>query len=171
MTFGLALRAGLVFREQRQIYDYWLSCARTRSMPSRSDIDPCSMRDCLPQISLIDIEGEMHDFTFRLAGSRMRDVYGLEVTGKRLGELEWGEKRDYWRGVYQSVVENGVPQAGTISGPVARREHVNLFWLRMPLSDDGIRVNKILCHDVALPHAPESLPDRITHLNTVAYAG
>lgn len=153
MTFGLALRAQLVFREQRQIYDYWLSCAELRPMPSRDDIDPGSMREYLPQISLIDISDGMRNATFRLAGSRLRDVYGIEVTGKRLGDLEWGEKQEYWQGIYQSVVDEGVPQMGTVLGPLRQREHVKLFWLRLPLSDDGRSVNKILCHDIAVPHS------------------
>lgn len=158
MTFGLALRAGLVFREQRQIYDYWLSCAHMRPMPSRGDIDPCSMRNHLPQISLIDISDGLKGATFRLAGSKLRDVYGLEVTGKRLSDLEWGEKREYWQDIYQNVVDKRCPQMGSVSGPLQRREHVKLYWLRLPLSDDGVRVNKILCHDIVVPHAPAVLP-------------
>jgi hypothetical protein len=34
---------------------------------------------------------------------------------------------------------------------VEGREHVILFWLRLPLSQEGGRVDKILCHDVAAP--------------------
>ncbi len=151
MTSGLAFRAQLVFREQRQIYDYWQSCAGLRQMPSRKDIDPCSMRKYLPQISLIDICDGMKSATVRLAGSRLRDVYGFELTGKCLGDLEWGEKRPYWQAVYRDLLTKGAPQGGTIEGPMCRREHVTLFWLRLPLSQDGENVNMILCHDIAVP--------------------
>jgi len=171
MTFGLALRAQLVFREQRLIYDYWLSCAQLRSMPSRNDIDPCSMRDYLPRISLIDISDGVKGATFRLAGSRLRDVYGLEVTGKRLGDLEWGEKREYWQGIYQGIVDTGIPKLGTVSGPLLRREHVKLFWLRLPLSDDGRSVNKILCHDIAVPHTSDVQASSYLPADSMAAAG
>jgi hypothetical protein len=40
---------------------------------------------------------------------------------------------------------------GAIKGPVADRDHVVLFWMRLPLSDDDSTVNKVLCHDVTLP--------------------
>lgn len=171
MTFGLALRAGLAFREQRQIYDYWQSCARMRAMPSRCDIDPCSMRDHLPQISLIDVADGLAHATFRLAGSRMRDVYGLEVTGKKLDDLEWGSRRDYWHDVYRKVISQCAPQAGSIAGPVHKREHVHLHWLRLPLSDDGITVNKILCHDVTVSHSAEVMPILQISNRTFAAAG
>jgi len=152
MTSGFALRARLVFREQRLIFDYWQNCANVRSMPARSDIDPCKMRDFLPQISLIDISTSMGDATIRLAGSRLREVYGIELTGMRLEEVEWGEKRTYWRDVYNKILARGTPLAGSVSAPLKSREHLTLHWLRMPLSDDGVNVNKVLCHDIAVPH-------------------
>lgn len=151
MTSGMAFRAQLVFREQRQLYDYWQSCAGKRKMPSRKDIDPLSMRQHLPFISLIDICDGMRGATVRLAGTRLRDIYGVELTGKCLADLEWGEKRRYWRTVYGGILASATPKNGAVRGPIAKRDFVTLFWLRLPLSDDGARVNKILCYDVAVP--------------------
>lgn len=153
MTSGFALRTRLVFREQRLIFDYWRNCADLRSMPARSDIDPCRMRDFLPQVSLIDISSGMGDASVRLAGSRLREVYGIELTGMRLAEVEWGEKRSYWQGVYSDILAGGAPLAGTVTAPLASREHLTLHWLRLPLSDDDVSVNKILCHDIAVPNS------------------
>lgn len=171
MTCGLAFRAQLVFREQRQIYDYWQSCAGLRQMPSRKDIDPCSMRKYLPQISLIDIGDGMKSAKVRLAGSRLRDVYGFELTGKCLGDLEWGEKRPYWQAVYRDILKKGAPQGGSISGPLCRREHVKLFWLRLPLSQDGESVNMILCHDIAVSGVSVELPGELAPVRALAAAG
>jgi hypothetical protein len=38
-----------------------------------------------------------------------------------------------------------------VRGPAKGRDHVLLFWLRLPLSEDGGRVDRILCHDMAGP--------------------
>lgn len=152
---GFALRAKLEFCEQRQIFDYWYALADVRQMPARSDIDPCAIREFLPHIGLIDITGGMHNAFVRLAGSRLRDVYGLELTGRCLGELEWGSKRTYWQTVYREILENGAPRSGVVNGPLNKREHLELHWLRLPLSDDGVTVNKILCHDIAAPSTIE----------------
>jgi hypothetical protein len=38
-----------------------------------------------------------------------------------------------------------------VRGPVQGREHIVLFWLRLPLSQDGICVDRILCYDTAAP--------------------
>ncbi len=47
----------------------------------------------------------------------------------------------------------GIPLHGVVRGPAKGRDHIVLFWLRLPLSEDGGRVDRILCYDVAGPTA------------------
>jgi hypothetical protein len=150
MLSELAFRAQLVIREQRELFDYWRSCAKSRPMPSRADIDPAAIAVLLPGISILDATPDSH-LIYRLAGTRLRDIFGQEVTGKSVFDLELGEKQNYWRAVYRKVVDEKVPMQGAVKGPVVDRDHVVLFWMRLPLGDDGVRVNKVLCHDVTLP--------------------
>lgn len=119
-------------------------------MPSRADIDPAAISALLPGISILDASARPQ-LIYRLAGTRLRDIFGQEVTGKSVFDLELGEKKSYWLAVYRKVLEDKVPMQGAIKGPVADRDHVVLFWLRLPLADDGATVNKVLCHDVTLP--------------------
>jgi len=150
MLSELAFRAQLVIREQRELFDYWRSRARDRLMPSRSDIDPAAITTLLPGISILDASIPSQPI-YRLAGTRLREIFGQEVTGKSVFDLELGEKKSYWLAVYRKVVEESVPMQGAIKGPLAGRDHVVLFWMRLPLADDGVAVNKVLCHDVTLP--------------------
>lgn len=151
MTSELAFRAQLVIREQRELFDYWRRCAGSRVMPSRADINPAHIPALLPGVSIIDAGDKSDRLIYRLAGTRLREIYGIEVTGKNVFELEFGEKRAYWQAAYRRVMEERAPMQGAIKGPVAQRDHVVLFWLRLPLSGDGEKVNKILCYDTALP--------------------
>lgn len=146
-----AFRAQLVTQGQRELYDYWLSCAGTRRMPARSDLDPLGVLKLLPSIGLIDVGGGLAEAWFRLAGTRLHDIYGEEITGKRLDRVFSGASADYWARVHQGVVESGLPRQGVVRGPVEGRDHVVLFWLRLPLSEGGGRVDRILTHDVAGP--------------------
>lgn len=150
MPSELAFRAQLVIREQRDLYDYWCRCAGTRRLPARDDIDPSAFRDLLPFVCLIDIDYGLDNAVVRLAGTRIRDIYGFEITGKTLGEFEWGDKADYWQAVYDRVIRKRAPLQGAVKGPIVDRDHITLFWLRLPLSDDGECVNKILCLDTPL---------------------
>ena len=81
-------RAQLVTQGQRELYDYWLYCAGSRPMPARSDLDPLrSVPKLLPCIGLIDVARGLADAWFRLAGTRLHDIYGEEITGKRVDQI------------------------------------------------------------------------------------
>jgi len=151
MLSELAFRAQLVIREQRELFDYWRACAESRALPSRSRINPAAISSLLPGISILDAGPKPDDIIYRLAGTRLPEIFGREVTGKSVFHLDYGEKKNYWVNVYRKVIDEKVPMQGAIKGPVADRDHVVLFWMRLPLSDDQDTVNKILCHDVALP--------------------
>jgi hypothetical protein len=150
MLSELAFRAQLVIREQRELFDYWRSCAKGRPLPSRADINPAAIAALLPGISILDAVSQSR-LIYRLAGTRLRDIFGEEVTGKSVFDLEFGEKQNYWRAVYRKVIDERMPMQGAIKGPVVDRDHVVLFWLRLPLADDERLVNKVLCHDMTLP--------------------
>ena len=149
----LAFRAQLVVPEQRDLYDYWLSCAKDRSIPSRDDIHPSHFPKLLPYISLIDVCPEEKRFRIRLAGTRLRDIYDREITGRYLDELDWGDKRDYWLSAYSRVARNARPAQGIVRGPRRSKDHIVQFWLRLPLSPDGEHVSMILCYDAFIPSA------------------
>lgn len=151
MSFVCAFRAQLVVQGQRDLYDYWCQCAGERIMPARPDFDPLKVPHLLPYIGLIDVRNGLDQGSFTLAGTRLRDIYGAEITGRRLSELFFGDCAAYWRRVYARITKAASPGTGVIRGPSKGREHVVLFWLRLPLSDDGSRVDRILCFDIAGP--------------------
>jgi hypothetical protein len=153
MLSGRAFRAQLVMQGQRELFDYWLRSADGRRMPARSDLDPLKVPRLLPHIGLIDVREGMEEAAFRLAGTRLHDIYGQEITGKRADQVFSGDAAPYWRRVHDRVVEMGVPLHGVVRGPAQGRDHVVLFWLRLPLSEDGGRVDRLLCYDMAGPAA------------------
>jgi hypothetical protein len=136
---------------QRELFDYWLGAAAGRPMPARSDLDPLKVPRLLPSMALIDVRGGLEEATFRLAGTRLHDIYGQEITGKRACEVFSGNPAEYWHRILGRVIEKGRPLYGVVQGPAQGRDHVLLFWLRLPLSEDGGRVDRILCYDVAGP--------------------
>ena len=151
MLSGRAFRAQLVTQGQRELFDYWLRSAGARPMPARSDPDPLKVPRLLPHIGLIDVRDGVDQASFRLAGTHLHEIYGQEITGKRADEVFSGDSAEYWHRIHARVVEKGLPLHGVVRGPARGRDHVVLFWLRLPLSEDGGRVDRILCHDVAGP--------------------
>ena len=162
MLSGRSFRAQLVTQGQRELFDYWLRSAGQRPMPARSDLDPLKVPRLLPYLGLIDLRDGVDQGLFRLAGTRLRDIYGQEITGKRVDEVFSGDSATYWNRIHRRVTETGLPAYGVVRGPAEGRDHVVLFWLRLPLSEDGGQVDRILCHDVAGPSESDGIPTEFT---------
>jgi hypothetical protein len=151
MLSARAFRAQLVMLGQRELFDYWLRAADGRRMPARSNLDPLKVPRLLPHMGLIDLRTGPAEAAFRLAGTRLHEIYGQEITGLRADDVFSGDAAPYWRRVHDRVAERGVPLHGVVKGPASGRDHIVLFWLRLPLSEDGEQVDRILCYDVAAP--------------------
>ena len=82
-------------------------------------------------------------------GTRLRDVYGEEITGKRIDRVFAGACADYWHDIHARVAEEGSPSTAWSADRRQERDHIVLFWLRLPLSQDGMKVDRILCYDTA----------------------
>ncbi len=149
---GSAFRAQLIVPEQRQLYDYWIKAASGRTMPLRSDINPCAIPRILPGLSLIDVSSDIDRCRVRLAGTRLREIYDREITGQLIVDMDWGDKRDYWMASYRRTIDSALPTQGVLKGPRNHKEHLVQYWLKLPLSDaTGTRVSMLLCYDSFVP--------------------
>jgi hypothetical protein len=64
----------------RAVFDYWINLKGDRSAPLRTEVDPTALRHLLPHlfIAAVDEEGVL---AFRLAGTRICDLFGRELRG------------------------------------------------------------------------------------------
>jgi hypothetical protein len=115
-------------------------------MPTRADIDPLEMRQWLPRLSLVDVSQDGRQFTYRLVGTQMVDLLGVNPTG-RLVEAAWPE------GLAESVVD-GYRQVVETRKPVfcqqingwLEDQKPTAWAMRLPLSSDGEEVDMILAY-------------------------
>ena len=150
-SVNIAFKAQLVVPEQRQLYDYWLSCGEGNSLPTRADINPAHIPRLLPFITLIDVDDEIGRSRVRLAGNRLRDVYDREITGLHIDDLDLGSKRDYWMTAYRHTVLDGKPTQGIVRGPRVNKEHLVQYWIKLPLARPADEVvGMVLCLDYFL---------------------
>lgn len=137
--------------EQQELFDYWRSKSVDGGYPSRSDIQPAELRRILPSLSLLDvIDGEPARLRVRLAGTRLRDYFGVEITGHFLDEFDLGDQADYWEAAYREVIRVGRPAQGVIPLVPWKQPNVFQFWLRLPLVNEEGRISMILGHDAFL---------------------
>lgn len=86
----------------------------------------------------------------RLAGTRLREYFGIETTGRHVGDFELGDQRGYWEEAYREVVAGARPAQGVVPLTPWAQPHVFQFWLRLPLVDAEGRIVMILGHDAFL---------------------
>ena len=102
-------RSNLVGDYIRDFFDYWDRLRGARPMPTRSEVDPLDVpRPILPSLYIL-IRDEDGGFRFRLVGTRLAEIFGRDVTGKRLEEvLRDGALTNALRS-YDTIIKMGKP--------------------------------------------------------------
>jgi hypothetical protein len=152
---GLASEMLAALQMHEEIFRYWKGLRARRCLPSRADLDLVHIRKLLPTISLIDVLEEKPNnnpalFKQRLAGTGLYSAYGVEITGKTLDEIYHEAEAKYWAEELSLVVKTKKPNVGLHSLAWRGVEGLSLFWLRLPLSNNGTRVDMILGHDALI---------------------
>ena len=124
----------LTLPEQKHLFDYWLSLSENGDWPRREAVHPADLRKLVSHLLLLKICPLPRGVEVRLAGSATWDIYGGELTGATLTDDRWGKHADYWRRIYAGMQENPQPMNGHLPR-LNGREHLALFWMRLPLRD------------------------------------
>jgi hypothetical protein len=137
-------------RAHEELFAYWMSRKRAGRLPGRADLNPGDIKRLLPTISLMDVFHDPLDFRVRLAGTRLWDVYGREITGRRLGEIYSASAAEEWRFELAKVVRQGKPAVGVHNLAWRGAAHLSLLWLRLPLASNGKDVDMVLGYDAVI---------------------
>lgn len=132
--------------ELKKLYDYWSEKAGDRAMPSRGDLDPIiDIPELTSNIWLVDVERDPPGFRFRLLGTEVVAQYGMDFTGKRLDEMDFGGHREAIQRDYEETVRWKQPTYRShiieIEETMRRLPYERVL---LPLSDDGEAVDMIL---------------------------
>ena len=127
------------------LYRYWQSKCGHRLMPSRSDIDPTEIPPhLLPGISLVEAVSDDRRYVYRLMGTAEVEVRGFDPTGKSVLEGFLAPDKDDALGCYDKVVATRAALVDPIPFRAVNRRYVTEETIFLPLSDDGLSVNKIM---------------------------
>lgn len=125
---------------QRLLINHWLDCHDASGLVPREAIDPGTVRSTLACLSIVEMD-ETGSGRFRIAGSRLRDIFGMDVRGRQVSEIAGTHGECYALGL-AAAIERGVPVGGVME--TGGRLHA---WLRLPLADDAGHLTQVLCHD------------------------
>lgn len=140
-----------VTEAQRLLIAHWHECQTAAGLVPRDAIDPGTVRSTLACLSIVEIN-EVGEGRFRIAGSRLRDIFGQDVRGRQVDEIAGAHGEGYALGLL-AAIERGVPVGGVIE--TGARLHA---WLRLPLADDCGHLTQVMCHDELVPNRRALLP-------------
>ena len=129
---------------QLDLVKHWRHCCGQRHLPMRNQLDPGAIRAHLSGISLVEM-GSDGLARFRLVGSGVRQIFGREMRGLFLSELEETECEVWSRGLSRAL-EMQQPIGGLIEG-----DGESHAWLRLPFQCERLG-SVILCHDALIPN-------------------
>jgi hypothetical protein len=137
---------------------YWLALPKAGGVPLKRDLDPGAMRKFVANFVIVERQDRRH-FTWRLAGTAIRDLAGVEVTGTDALAARDSGQREKGIAAYNAQLDTpcgawGIVMLRTASGHLVPTE-VMVLPLR---ADDG--TPRFLANTVD-PGARAVLPDRL----------
>lgn len=131
--------------ELRAFHDYWAALPARNGLPSRGHIDPAAIRGLLKWLFMIDVEQQppAPRYRYRLAGTEVVRLHGLELTGMTLEEAFPAQAEELIAS-YSNVVGHRIPMLCCYRLPVLGQHYRFVERLTCPLSEDGRTVNMLV---------------------------
>ena len=127
----------------RRLLDYWRTRCAGATMPLPSAIDPLDFPYILGYIALVDVEAAPRRYRYRLDGSHLTRLSGIDYTGKYQDELDMPEYNRFVTACYDRSVDTGQPYAYR-SEELLDGRSLATESLQLPLGQDGIVTRLIL---------------------------
>jgi len=140
-------KSSLTERQERLVA-YWKSKRADGRWPSRKDINPGEVLNALASISLVERSSD--GFRFRLKGSKLRSVFGGDLTGQFINKID-NQVAEAGSASMSVALETGHPVSG--SRKVRGQWHI---WLRLPLLDEAGNPTLVLCADEVVNADPDA---------------
>ncbi|MGA7712359.1 MAG: PAS domain-containing protein [Rhizomicrobium sp.] len=142
-----------------RLAEHCQSLAGDRAMPHREDFRPGDVRWMLGYIYLVDVLDDGADYRIRLFGTFWQTIFGADIAGQRLSELEAVGVLTDLRRDYDVVAETGEPlfHPGKLVWP--GKESIHYERLLIPFSREDGRISLIL----GAAHCDKAVEDLILY--------
>jgi hypothetical protein len=125
-----------------RFYDHWQRIRAYRPMPVRRDLDPADIKELLPHVVIVAVDGSR--FLFRLVGTDVVNRMGGNDTGRHLDETPaTAGFRDFAARVFETVRDRRAAVLSETRYEADGGER-GVWRLSLPFSDDGADVSHII---------------------------
>ena len=126
-------------RHIRRFEAYWQAKRGDRAMPWRRDIDPAELKPILPWMLVVEIEPEPFRVLYRLAGTKVVEMNGIELTGRYLDTLDDDGANFTAQGIaaYRQAWTSGQPVYGCYRWPTPSGAEYLVEFAIYPVEEPG----------------------------------
>jgi hypothetical protein len=140
---------------QELVFNAWRRRLHGRDFIARDDLDFPAIISELAHVSVLACEAG-GCFRFRLAGTGLRAVFGCEAKGMAAAEIDACRGATEWT----ELAAKSLARCAPVAGRTRLDNGMVHYWLRLPMSSDGVMADQVLCHDRFLPAEAIADPDR-----------
>jgi hypothetical protein len=130
-------------RSLQSLFNYWNQVRAGRIAPHRLEIEPSRIAGILAETFMLE-RVDAGAYQFRLAGTRLCELFGSELRGKNFLE-GWSEQdRLVLERDLTTISEQGAAGLLTIEGAIDSRHRVELEANLLPLLHTGNKITRII---------------------------
>ncbi|MEJ0028117.1 MAG: PAS domain-containing protein [Rhizomicrobium sp.] len=133
-------------RRNAAVFAHWIHARDDRDLPARADIDPNSIKAELPYVYIAQVMTDDDGiwFKFRLMGGNLVQNFKIEGSERILLDLQIGGWEEEWRKNLLCAVKMRMAVVDEATITTESGTTLNIEHLALPLSEDGIKVDRVL---------------------------
>ncbi|MBO6669294.1 PAS domain-containing protein [Parvibaculum sp.] len=124
---------------------HWINLRGSGGIPLRNQINPAEIAGILPWMLVLEALHTRNepDFRYRLAGTGCTELFGIDYTGKMLGENLTPEGAEIRRREFARVMETEAPVLSTTNLPIKAKDFITVHRGVFPVSLNGRNTDQI----------------------------
>ncbi|MGI9353387.1 MAG: PAS domain-containing protein [Rhizobiaceae bacterium] len=131
-------------QNSKKLFTYWNNLRGKRIAPDRREIEPSDIRDILGETFILELDQKYKNLSFRLAGTRLCNIYGRELKG--IGFLSLWDEKDNMKvfKCVRGVFLDAKPSVVTYIGETEGKKEIRYEMLLLPLLNGPEHASRIL---------------------------
>lgn len=125
-----------------ELFRYWNTIRGKRDLPCRDELEPGDIRALLPNLFIL--ERDRNGISFRLGGTHVCALFGLELRGRQFGMLWLNSQAAKTQRIAGQVMTHRVPVMLSAKGRTADAREVEVEMLLLPLASTEGASDRIL---------------------------
>jgi hypothetical protein len=135
------------------LFDYWNSMRAGRPAPFRSEIRPGDIKGILPYVFILERENK-EIYRFRLAGTGLCNVYGMEFRGHNLLSMWREECHTELRAALSAVTDDASISVADYTASTNDGREAAFEMILLPLAQDNGALTRVLGAAVPVDEFP-----------------